>query len=526
MRLSHNKITLFSFGVLIIMLSALSSLYVEASGDNLRLNQTNYTPTYYVGQENCDDDGDGTQDNPFCTVQTGLDMLEAGDILMILDGVYEERVYLTNSGTENNPIVVIGESHNAIIDAGCPDYPCDESIILAGEQFVNEDDDNEPIYDGFFIGWSEYITLDGFTVRNAPVHGIEIVKTTGVTIQNMSVQNASLSVVNVYDSYDFKLLNNDLGGGNLGRTTQEGITIHLTHEEAVSIVNIDGFEIANNHLHDSFKEGFTIKVGSRNGTVRHNVVERLCAIGIYLDEAHDVDVFGNTVSEIGFIRNNMSSIGARADETQRCDETLTGTLVFQPDWGDDPADPKYQQEGLGFEPGNGIMLSVGDLDEGLITGQLYNVNIYQNIIHNINVGCLVLWDELRETGERAPGTLTNVKIYNNTLYNCARSREEWGPAIILDESSDGVEIYNNIIALASDSIDNYGATNITISNNLFFQAGDQLGEHSVNADPMFVDPEAVDFSLQPGSPAIDTGINVGLSYTGGAPDIGANESNP
>lgn len=478
--------------------------------------------SFYVGQVNCDDEGEGTHDNPFCSVQVGLDELEAGDVLMILNGIYHERVYLANSGTESNPIVVTGESHDAIIDAGCPAYPCDEAIILAGEAFVNEEDDDEPLFAGFFIGWAEYIILDGFTVQNAPVHNVEVVETIGVTIQNMRVQNASLSLVNVYDSYDFQLLNNELRGGNLGRKTTEGVTIHITHEEAVTIVNTDGFKIAHNHLSDGFKEGITVKVGSRNGTVHHNIIERLCAVGIYLDEAHNIKVFGNTVSDIGFIKNNLSDIGARAEEVQRCDEVLTGTLVFQPDWGD-ASNPEYQQGGIGYEPGNGILLAVGDLGDDLNTGRLSNIDIYQNIIRDINVGCMVLWDELRESGRSESGTLENIQIFNNVFYNCARSRANWGPGIILDESAIDIKIHNNIIAFASDMGEEMAVVTydgLDISNNLFFEAGDAVGAQSLIGDPLFINPDGGDFHLQSDSPAIDAGIDMGFPFEGTAPDLG------
>ncbi len=178
---------------------------------------------------------------------------------------------------------------------------------------------------------------------------------------------------------------------------------------------------------------------------------------------------------------------------------------------------------LDYEPGDGIMLAVGDLGYGLDTGELSNIRVYQNVVKNVNVGCMVLWDELRETGRAEPGTLENVEIFNNVFYNCARSRAGWGPGIILDRSAVGAHIYNNIIVMASDSILDEGSDTI-ISNNLFFLAGNPVGEQSIAEDPLFIDPEARDFRLQSGSPAIDAGIDVGLPYTGNAPDIGAIES--
>jgi hypothetical protein len=46
---------------------------------------------------------------------------------------------------------------------------------------------------------------------------------------------------------------------------------------------------------------------------------------------------------------------------------------------------------------------------------------------------------------------------------------------------------------------------------------------NISVDPQFVDATAPDVHLQPGSPCIDAGVDVGLSYLGSAPDVGAFE---
>ena len=47
--------------------------------------------------------------------------------------------------------------------------------------------------------------------------------------------------------------------------------------------------------------------------------------------------------------------------------------------------------------------------------------------------------------------------------------------------------------------------------------------NSSEDDPTFTDEANDDFTLLTGSPAIDAGVDVGLSYEGDAPDLGANE---
>jgi hypothetical protein len=49
---------------------------------------------------------------------------------------------------------------------------------------------------------------------------------------------------------------------------------------------------------------------------------------------------------------------------------------------------------------------------------------------------------------------------------------------------------------------------------------------NISVAPMFVEPAVPDAILQPGSPCIDAGVDVGLPYSGGAPDMGAVEYEP
>ncbi|MEN6416372.1 MAG: hypothetical protein ABFD49_07530, partial [Armatimonadota bacterium] len=92
----------------------------------------------------------------------------------------------------------------------------------------------------------------------------------------------------------------------------------------------------------------------------------------------------------------------------------------------------------------------------------------------------------------------------------------------------GCEFRNNIVYDCNEA--RYCPnTNLACSNNMFFEIGNDLGYpnlgsgETMGVDPLLVDAASGDYQLKIGSPAIDAGIDVGLTYSGSAPDIGAVE---
>jgi parallel beta-helix repeat protein len=88
-------------------------------------------------------------------------------------------------------------------------------------------------------------------------------------------------------------------------------------------------------------------------------------------------------------------------------------------------------------------------------------------------------------------------------------------------NDDYVTDHNLLFRLGDDRVvrHDYG-TLLTLEQ---YRARTGNGLHSLNADPLFVSQQNYDFHLQPGSPAIDAGTDVGLPYSGAAPDMGAFE---
>jgi len=189
--------------------------------------------------------------------------------------------------------------------------------------------------------------------------------------------------------------------------------------------------------------------------------------------------------------------------------------------------------------GGGIKVSGStDCAIGLRTG----FEIYNNIVINTGIG--------KTESYQGKGISTNTKdfieIYNNIIINTAGDSIGFG---VYDGYPPQGNVYNNIIVnpgerymeihgdgafedwsnFHSDYNLYYPATNFT-TNFSFAQSIDR-DNHSILADPLFVDPGNGNFHLWSDSPAINAGVDVGLTQDfggnpipqGPAPDIGVYE---
>ena len=101
-----------------------------------------------------------------------------------------------------------------------------------------------------------------------------------------------------------------------------------------------------------------------------------------------------------------------------------------------------------------------------------------------------------------------IQLYNATVYN------NGGPGVCVD--GEGITI-GNVIALSNSGGQ---IVNCNSSNNSFTSSNNIT---SGSASDYFIDATASNFSLNAGSSAREAGIDVGLPFSGAAPDIGACE---
>ena len=138
----------------------------------------------------------------------------------------------------------------------------------------------------------------------------------------------------------------------------------------------------------------------------------------------------------------------------------------------------------------------------------------------------------------APYSIDGFTIQHNTMTADPNNNPHWGIQLENGPSSiDDVVVQNNIAMNFASGwlVTSFPITNLVISHNdafgnggdnaPVFTAGAPPGaviESNISADPLF--GSAADHTLQAGSPAVDAGVDIGMSFLGAAPDLGALES--
>ncbi|RKY87675.1 hypothetical protein DRQ15_10705, partial [candidate division KSB1 bacterium] len=161
--------------------------------------------------------------------------------------------------------------------------------------------------------------------------------------------------------------------------------------------------------------------------------------------------------------------------------------------------------------------------------RIENVVIRNNVITANNFHAILI---------RGPAT-KNIEIYNNTFYQNGRQGINVGDGsgtgisnviiknnIFEDSPNDNGKVYPSWYKIAHIQVGE-NVENVVLDNNLYWpESVPFYGITDTNAifgDPLFVDTTNNNFHLQETSPAIDVGVDVGLPYSGAAPDLGAFE---
>ena len=455
---------------------------------------------YYVAKSGSDTNN-GSETHPWLTIQHAVDQVDGGDTVYVKSGVYNELVTFNRSGSQTDGYIVVQNAPG-------------EAAVIDGNGLASSG------------GWApalikivskNYIKVIGFELRNLITsdggifpagiwvrgvsHHVEIVNNVVHHIE-MNASDAGAHGIAVYGTsapdsiHNLRIEGNEIYACKLGWS-----------ESLVLNGNVSNFVVSNNVVHDNDNIGYDF-IGfegecpdpafdqARNGQVYDNVV--------YNIDSRGNPAYGGEASADGFYVD-----GGR-------DIVFDGNTAYQCNIGFELASEHKNKS-----------------TSGII---LRNNFIYDNHVVGIAIGG---YDSQR-------GTTDDCNIVNNSLYNNNTDNLGWGSEILIQYFCNNNTFKNNIIYAAANKPLLLNETQ-TGSNNLFdnncyygasgnywvwrgttyadfnaYQSGSGQETLSIFADPLYLDADAGNLRIGPGSPAIDKGDNLNPEIIG-TEDIDGNE---
>jgi parallel beta-helix repeat protein len=222
--------------------------------------------TLYVGGAACSDSGQGTLDQPYCTISKAASRVAPGQAVQVADGTYPESVTLKISGTATAPIVF------AAVPGATP--------TLTGSTH------------GFYLSSVGYVTVSGFTINHTSSSGIYASNSNHVTISGnhvgysgLPIQGATAAGIQIASTTDSLVSGNTVDHNTVAGIYLTGSTTRVTVDENQSSWNAFGYvrnapgidvrtsgnTITRNISHDNEDSGLQFYPGANNNLVAGNV---------------------------------------------------------------------------------------------------------------------------------------------------------------------------------------------------------------------------------------------------------------
>ncbi|MCA9361368.1 metallophosphoesterase [Candidatus Kaiserbacteria bacterium] len=419
--------------------------------------------TYYVDTNNvsASDSNPGTEASPWKTIHKAAATLTAGDTVYVKQGTYTGSVQPARSGTAGNPI-----TYSA--------YPGQERLVVINGA-------------GFFVEQKSYITINGFKVQNVPAGGYDhgrgisfIGPAEGIVVTNNHTYDTYSSGIAIWGVawgddptvYNYEGLRNVLVEGN-----RVEMAVNGGYNEDITVGNgVVDFVIKNNLVINGGEPiggnglGIDVKEGANNGEIVGNELTNVARSGIYLDGGRG-GANGYGEYEAPVVQN------IKIHDNYIHDSNRGGIAISTEGW-----------------------------------GHVRDIDIYNNIVTGMELEGIEIYNHPDVTG-----TIKDVRIVNNTLYNNGHKG-----IIIYHPEAENITIRNNIAYANASSPD------IALS----YVGPNPVVDHNLTTDPHFIDAANHNFRLQSDSTAIDAGsatLAPTLDYygtnrpQGSAVDIGAVE---
>jgi parallel beta-helix repeat protein len=248
---------IIAFVICMFMVCSMGNLFIIE-------NCTAIGVTIYVDDSNTVGPWDGTQNYPYQTIHEGITAANAGDIVLVLSGFYDENVILTKD------LTLRGENKDTTyIDGGGSGHTVNVYGTSGNEITVH---------------------LSNFTIRNAGGSGFDCITfsyiTNGEIINNKILNSQEGEGISIDHSHALTIRNNVISNNNVA-----GISL------TVSVQNI----IESNTIQNNQK-GIQIASFSTNNTITQNTIRDNTVYGMYVFQSSN-----NVFSLNDFTENSLNA---------------------------------------------------------------------------------------------------------------------------------------------------------------------------------------------------------------------------
>ena len=303
----------------------------------------------YVSPTGSDETGDGTQANPYRTIQKGINESGRNDIVQVLPGVYEENISLfgdltvLGSGTDNTTItaasgnvVTVNNVHNVTFSEFTIDGQgsADNGIVCSGtttemeisnnvitgasevgiacSDFVNVNIKNNSIEKNGIYGIrcsvSAHSTIENNVIRQNTQAGVECSDSTDITIYNNNIEENMLRGVQCNGNAKVGIMNN-----NIRRNQDRGVSCWNTANVTIqyNVISQNNWaayctessvvKITDNLIYNNIAPEIVL-AGSSNTTIIRNIIRNHNAVIIHCHETAEVLIGGSLTGS-----NNIAS---------------------------------------------------------------------------------------------------------------------------------------------------------------------------------------------------------------------------